>query len=163
MLHDKLVKVLSQEGKDADGTMEAASEPQRAEDAPREVPGMVELTHCYTSGVYAAEYIRKAHPHARKVYVVGGQGLLQEMRRVGFEADGGADEYDPASASRDELAGVPFRESSFRALQERVLKEKYDGLVVGWDLHFSFFRLVKAGAVLHQGTHFCFRAMRSMR
>jgi len=43
------------------------------------------LEECYPSGVFSASYIKQQHPEAKHVYVIGGTGLQDELRKVNIE------------------------------------------------------------------------------
>mmetsp|Transcript_17505 Transcript_17505/g.37832 ORF Transcript_17505/g.37832 Transcript_17505/m.37832 type:complete len:222 (+) Transcript_17505:3-668(+) len=76
------------------------------------------------------------HPEAKHVYVVGGQGVQDELAKVGITSSGGPAEDKEA-----------FSDEEFKALGEKVKKERFDGVVSGWDLGFSFYKLAKASLV----------------
>ncbi|CAK0788182.1 unnamed protein product [Prorocentrum cordatum] len=80
-----------------------------------------------TSGVFAARYISREHPSAQRVYVIGGQGLVDELRRVGIESSGG-----PAEDAET------FEDTRLAALAATVAAEHYDGVVVGWDTALNY-------------------------
>ena len=53
--------------------------------------GGVHAEDCVTSAFAAAAYLSATHPSVRRAYVVGGGGLLEELRLVGIEPVGEAD------------------------------------------------------------------------
>jgi len=91
---------------------------------------------CVPSCAFAADYVRRAHPGAERVYVIGGQGLVDEFARVGIAASGG-----PAEDAE------PFSETGFQAAGEAVAAERYDGVVVGWDTGLTFAKISKSALV----------------
>jgi len=98
--------------------------------------------NAYPSGAYAADFIRRAHPRAKKVYVVGGGGLKNELRRRGFETQ----------TERSDAAMEPFDAGTFSALNERTVRdEQYDGVVVGLDTRLNYGKIVRAVGVLGGG------------
>lgn len=101
------------------------------------------VDECYPSGVFAAEYIRQTHPTARSLYVVGGAGLIDELERKNFQCDGGPSEK--SDIEEDELA----------ELCDSVVKKGYDGVVVGFDMRFSFRKLAIVSSILASRTE-CF-------
>lgn len=64
----------------------------------------------------AAEYLRSEHPQVRKAFVIGSQGLVDELALGGVEAVGGA---DPAYATRVFRSEAEFLEV---------------GRLVGWEM-----------------------------
>lgn len=98
-----------------------------------------EAKECVPSGVFTAFYIKKMHPDAKKVYVVGGQGVVDELRKQGIESSGGPSE------NKQE-----FEDTKFEALAKEVASEKYDGVVVGWDTALNYYKIVKSSLVFQQ-------------
>jgi len=95
-----------------------------------------EAVECVPSGVFTADYVRKNHPSAKRVYVVGGQGVVDELSKVGVEAIGGPAEND-----------TKFCEESFKTLAETVHADRFDGVVVGWDTSLNYHKVVKSSLV----------------
>lgn len=98
-----------------------------------------EAHECVPSGVFTAAYIRSKHPTARRVYTIGGQGLVDELAKVGIESVGGPSE------DRSE-----FRDTDFEAMAESVGKEHYDGVVVGWDTALNYYKIVMSSLVFQK-------------
>lgn len=95
-----------------------------------------DAAECVPSGVFTASYVRRTHPDAKRVYVVGGQGVVDELKKVGIESSGGP-------AEDHEM----FEDTAFEALAASVGTERYDGVVVGWDTAFNYHKLVKCSLV----------------
>lgn len=71
------------------------------------------------------------------LYVIGSQGLCDELRQVGFEVSGGPSPVGvPPSMSRDDLAAYDFSEHPI------------DAVVVGHDIDFNFRKLCIANVLL---------------
>jgi len=98
-----------------------------------------EVDECVPSGVFTATYIQRTHPSAKRVYVVGGQGLVDELARVGIDSFGG-----PAED------GHRFDDEKFGALAETVAAERCDGVVVGWDLALNYHKIATASLVFQR-------------
>lgn len=92
-----------------------------------------EPNECVPSCVFTADYIKRTHPNAEKVYVIGGQGVVDELAKVGIASCGGPAEND-----------VRFDEGNFAALAEEVGRQRCDGVVVGWDTGFTYYKMVKS-------------------
>lgn len=69
----------------------------------------------------AAEFLRSEHPHVHKAFVIGSQGLVDELTLVGVESVGGA---DPAYASRTFHSEADFLEA--RTVMRTVGVERRD-------------------------------------
>lgn len=98
---------------------------------------------CWPSCVFASAEIRRRHLNAKKVFVIGGSGLCEELQRKGFEV---VTNEDTASYK----SGVS--EANFADLMEREVRgQNFEGIVVGWDLGFDFRKLCMAVGVLGEG------------
>lgn len=104
-----------------------------------------ESQECVPSCVFTANCIRHTHPEATRVYVIGGQGVIDELAKVGIAASGG-----PADD------GVSFSEDEFVGLAQEIQSERYDGVVVGWDTGLTYRKIAKAAMVFqcHPGAFF---------
>eukprot|EP00747_Dinoflagellata_sp_TGD_P191707 gnl/TRDRNA2_/TRDRNA2_55454_c0_seq1.p1 gnl/TRDRNA2_/TRDRNA2_55454_c0~~gnl/TRDRNA2_/TRDRNA2_55454_c0_seq1.p1 ORF type:complete len:332 (-),score=65.83 gnl/TRDRNA2_/TRDRNA2_55454_c0_seq1:30-1025(-) len=98
-----------------------------------------EAAECVPSGVFTAHYVRRMHPAAERVYVIGGQGLIDELAKVGIASSGGP--------SEDKAV---FTEDAFCALAEEVGAKRYDGVVVGWDTSINYHKIAKSSLVFQQ-------------
>lgn len=103
-----------------------------------------EARECIPSGVFTAAYIKRTHPDAKRVYVVGGQGVIDELAKVGIEGVGG-----PSDDKKE------FIDTELAAMAENVGSEKFDGVVVGWDTALNYYKITKA-AVIFQKHPKCF-------
>ena len=104
-----------------------------------------EAEECVPSCVFAATYVKRAHPEARRVYVIGGQGVVDELAKEGIASEGG-----PADDA------LPFRESDFAAQADAIGRAGFDGVVVGWDTGLTYSKIVKSSLVFqrHPGCFF---------
>eukprot|EP00929_Paragymnodinium_shiwhaense_P091772 TRINITY_DN51673_c0_g2_i1.p1 TRINITY_DN51673_c0_g2~~TRINITY_DN51673_c0_g2_i1.p1 ORF type:complete len:324 (+),score=50.62 TRINITY_DN51673_c0_g2_i1:69-1040(+) len=104
-----------------------------------------EEAECVPSGVFTANYVKRTHPDARRVYVIGGQGLCDELHKVGIDTDGGP--VEDATA---------FTETQFEALATSVASEHFDGVVVGFDTGLNYHKIAKSSLVFqkHPGAFF---------
>lgn len=110
--------------------------------------------HIITSAYATAHYLERLEPRSRDVYVVGAEGLRNEIRAVGIAVrdraatpglrpppeaalDGGAD----AGAMRRHLVGLDLPEAA-------------DTVVVGLDLHLTYATLAEAQRSLLAGARF---------
>mmetsp|Transcript_47834 Transcript_47834/g.123115 ORF Transcript_47834/g.123115 Transcript_47834/m.123115 type:complete len:223 (+) Transcript_47834:1-669(+) len=85
------------------------------------------------------------HPTAERVYVVGGQGVVDELAKVGISSSGGPEEDTKK-----------FDEADFTSLAEELGRERYDGVVVGWDTGLTYYKITKSSLVFqrHPGAFF---------
>ena len=112
-LKDKLHKILELEGVLNDEMMVSAS---------------------YSVAMYLKQEI--IHKQGRgRLYVIGSEGLCEELRSSGFTVLGGPS-TDKASMSREELAEYPFEE------------HPVDAVVVGHDTEFTFRKMCIANVLL---------------
>lgn len=88
------------------------------------------------SAYAAAEYCRTTLETGR-LYVIGSQGLCEELIDAGFDVQGGPS-TEPASMNRDDLAAYPFDEHPI------------DAVVVGHDVEFTFRKLSIANVLLQK-------------
>ena len=94
----------------------------------------VKAEDCVTSASAAAAYLARQHPHVKHAYVVGGDGLLDELRLVGIEPVGMADK-----------GGLEA------LIASGGLKDKVDAVVVGMDLEgLCYAKLAKAAAYVRE-------------
>lgn len=86
----------------------------------------------------AAHYCRQqfGHKGAGRLYVIGSEGLREELRRAGLQALGG--DESKASMTRDELANYDFTD------------KPVDAVVVGHDTDFGFRQLCIANVLLQR-------------
>jgi phosphoglycolate/pyridoxal phosphate phosphatase family enzyme len=92
----------------------------------------IEVSDCFPSGVATAHLLRTRA--CKRVYVIGEEGLMQELRKLGIEAIGGPD--DSSKMMNDKLF-IEMGES------ENTLVG-IDSVVVGYDQKFNYFKLACA-------------------
>jgi phosphoglycolate phosphatase len=88
---------------------------------------------CFPSSVCVAEYISSELLHVKRVYVIGGKGLLSELQKKGLETIGGPDE--------DEEVMTDHR---FVQIGESLGDALVDAVVVGYDTRFNYYKLAYA-------------------
>jgi len=98
-----------------------------------------ESSECVPSGVFTAAYVKRTHPEAKHVYVVGGQGVIDELAKQGISATGGPS--DDAAV---------FEDTEFVALADQVAATHYDGVVVGCDTAFNYYKLAKSALIFQK-------------
>lgn len=98
-----------------------------------------EAKECVPSGVFTASFVRRMHPDAKRVYVVGGQGVVDELQKLNIDSSGGPSEDN-----------VVFTDTGFEQLAEQVGSERYDGVVVGWDTALNYHKIVKSSLVFQR-------------
>jgi len=118
----------------------AASRSQYVAKLARLGAGPVGVGQIVTSGSVTAHYLAQTHPDIKKVYVIGGQGLIDELTLQGIECLGGPADTGKAITEAD-VARIP-RDPSVQAV------------VVGYDLGWSFYKLAHASVYLQQGALF---------
>ena len=65
--------------------------------------------------------------------------MNNELREKGFEVQGGPEEADH------------LEENDFSKTMDETVAKSFDGVVVGWDLRFSFRKIAKASTILNAG------------
>jgi phosphoglycolate/pyridoxal phosphate phosphatase family enzyme len=98
---------------------------------------VVGVNDCFPSSVAAAKYLKDNFPHVNRMYVVGTNGLVEELSESGFECIGG-------SKDNDEF----FTEADFLKLAEDDLF--VDAVVVGYDTCFSYYKIAKSSLCLQK-------------
>mmetsp|Transcript_40672 Transcript_40672/g.73491 ORF Transcript_40672/g.73491 Transcript_40672/m.73491 type:complete len:208 (+) Transcript_40672:64-687(+) len=96
------------------------------------------VNECMPSGAFTAQYIKQKHPDTRRVYVIGGEGLAAEFHRVGIETDGLEDSQKK------------FEEAEYSAMGEAISSVQFDGVVVGFDTAFNYYKLAKAALIFQR-------------
>lgn len=104
-----------------------------------------EASECIPSGVFTADYVKRTHPDAQHVYVIGGQGVVDELTKLGISSSGGPCDNQ-----------AQFKEDDFKAMAAKVSAERYDGVVVGWDTDLTYYKVAKSSLIfqLHPGSFF---------
>jgi 4-nitrophenyl phosphatase len=112
-----------------------------------------DLEHVITSAYATAHYLERLDPKPTDVFVVGANGLRDEIRAVGIgvrraEDRPGAD--PPPEAAADGVDPAAMREY----LTHVLLPPLPDTVVVGLDLHLTYARLAEAQRALLGGARF---------
>lgn len=96
----------------------------------------IKLEDCWSAAHYAAIRIRTDYPSAKTVYVLGSTGLVDELEQNGFKCIGGP--------SNDHIPCTP---ESLMAAVPGIQNASIDGFVMGFDAHFSNYKVAMAGIV----------------
>jgi glycerol-1-phosphatase len=112
-----------------------------------------DLEHVVTSAYATAHYLERLDPKPKDVFVVGADGMRNEIRAVGIgvraaEALPGA--HPPPDAAADGVRPSAMREY----LSHLDLPPLPDTVVVGLDLHLTYARLAEAQRALLGGARF---------
>jgi len=109
--------------------------------------------HVITSAYATAHYLERLAPRPKDVFVVGADGLREEIRAVGIavrDADSLPGAHPPARASADGVDPGAMREY----LSDLDLPPPADTVVVGLDLHFTYAKLAEAQRSILAGARF---------
>jgi phosphoglycolate/pyridoxal phosphate phosphatase family enzyme len=109
--------------------------------------------HVVTSAYATAHYLERLDPKPRDVFVVGANGLRDEIRAVGIGVRRAEDlpgAHPPAAAAADGVSPSAMREY----LTHLELPAAPDTVVVGLDLHLTYVRLAEAQRALLAGARF---------
>ena len=109
--------------------------------------------HVVTSAYATAHYLERLEPKPKDVFVVGANGLRNEIRAVGIGVRDAADlpgADPPPDAAADGVAPGPMREY----LTHLDLPPLPDTVVVGLDLHLTYARLAEAQRAILGGARF---------
>jgi 4-nitrophenyl phosphatase len=107
----------------------------------------VSLEELVPSSWAAAEYLNARHPEVKKAFVIGSQGLVDELALVGIESVCGA---DPSYATK-----IFASESEFLAAEA---DPEVGAVVCGWDLTFNYAKLCLASLHLQKNSDVVFVA-----
>ena len=94
--------------------------------------------HVTTSGSAAANLIREKLPSVKRVYVVGEQGLLDELKAVGLKVEGGPEENDATAQNSQEFLNLE-------------INSDVGAVVCALDRRFNYAKLAKASLHLQRG------------
>ena len=109
--------------------------------------------HVITSAYATAHYLERLDPKPKDVFVVGADGLRNEIRAVGIgvrAADALPGAHPPPEAAADGVRPGAMREY----LSHLELPPLPDTVVVGLDLHLTYARLAEAQRALAGGARF---------
>jgi phosphoglycolate/pyridoxal phosphate phosphatase family enzyme len=109
--------------------------------------------HVVTSAYATAHYLERLEPKPADVFVVGANGLRDEIRAVGIGVRRAEDlpgAHPPPEAAADGVAPAAMREY----LTHLELPPPPDTVVVGLDLHLTYARLAEAQRALLAGARF---------
>ena len=112
-----------------------------------------DLDHVVTSAYATAHYLERLDLTPADVFVVGANGLRDEIRAVGIGARTAEDlpgAYPPPDAAADGVSPAAMREY----LTHLRLPPPPDTVVVGLDLHLTYARLAEAQRALLAGARF---------
>lgn len=112
-----------------------------------------DLEHVVTSAYATAHYLDRLDPRPRDVFVVGANGLRDEIRAVGIPVRDPAalpGREPPPSAAADGVDPGAMR----RHLVSLELPAPADTVVVGLDLHLTYAKLAEAQRCLLSGARF---------
>lgn len=109
--------------------------------------------HVITSAYATAHYLERLEPRPHDVFVVGADGLRNEIRAVGIGVRSASElpgTQPPPAAAADGVQPGAMREY----LTHLALPPIPDTVVVGLDLHFTYARLAEAQRAIHGGARF---------
>ena len=112
-----------------------------------------DLEHVVTSAYATAHYLERLDPNPKDVFVVGANGLRDEIRAVGITVRSAEDQpgaHPPPEAAADGVSPGAMREY----LTHLDLPPLPDTVVVGLDLHLTYARLAEAQRALLGGARF---------
>lgn len=112
-----------------------------------------DLEHVITSAYATAHYLERLDPKPKGVFVVGANGLRDEIRAVGIGVRRAKDQpgaHPPREAAADGVSPAAMREY----LTHLELPPLPDTVVVGLDLHLTYARLAEAQRALLGGARF---------
>src|SRR5438128_1733438 len=112
-----------------------------------------DLEHVVTSAYATAHYLERLDPKPADVFVVGADGLRDEIRAVGIGVRSAEDlpgAHPPPDAAADGVSPAAMREY----LTHLTLPPPPDTVVVGLDLHLTYARLAEAQRALLAGARF---------
>jgi len=112
-----------------------------------------DLEHVVTSAYATAHYLERLDPKPADVFVVGADGLRDEIRAVGIRVRSAEDlpgAHPPPDAAADGVSPAAMREY----LTHLTLPPPPDTVVVGLDLHLTYARLAEAQRALLAGARF---------
>ena len=112
-----------------------------------------DLEHVVTSAYATAHYLERLDPRPTDVFVVGANGLRDEIRAVGIGVRRAEDlpgAHPPPEAAADGVSPAAMREH----LTHLALPALPDTVVVGLDLHLTYARLAEAQRALLGGARF---------
>ena len=112
-----------------------------------------DLEHVITSAYATAHYLERLDPIPKDVFVVGANGLRDEIRAVGIGVRRAEDlpgAHPPPEATADGVSPAAMREY----LTHLDLPPLPDTVVVGLDLHLTYARLAEAQRALLGGARF---------
>jgi 4-nitrophenyl phosphatase len=112
-----------------------------------------DLEHVVTSAYATALYLERCEPRPKDVFVVGADGLREEIRAVGIRVRDAASlpgRTPPSAAAADGVDPGAMR----RYLTSLELPAPADTVVVGLDLHLTYAKLAEAQRAILAGARF---------
>ncbi|HKY52474.1 MAG TPA: HAD-IIA family hydrolase [Candidatus Limnocylindria bacterium] len=112
-----------------------------------------DVDHVVTSGYATAHYLERLDPRPNDVYVLGANGLREEIRRTGIgvrDSSAAPGIEPPDDAAADGVDPAAMR----RYLTSLELPPPADTVVVGLDLHLTYAKLAEAQRCVLAGARF---------
>jgi phosphoglycolate/pyridoxal phosphate phosphatase family enzyme len=100
----------------------------------------VDENFAYGSSYIVAKYISDNYPHIKHIYLIGKEGLENELAQHGFMVYGGPN---------DKLIKTIHNFSNDKA-DEIEVNENIQACVIGYDDHFNYFKICYASEVIHK-------------
>jgi len=100
-----------------------------------------DIENIYPMSSVGPQYIKAAHPHVKKIYGVGMDGLFEEIKNAGFEAVGGNHESTKTLST----------EEDFRLMK---VDQGIDAVLLGFDMGFNYYKMAYASLCIQNGAHF---------
>ena len=112
-----------------------------------------DVEHVVTSAYATAHYLERLAPKPKDVFVIGANGLREEIRAVGVsvrDAESLPGAHPPSDAAADGVSPGAMR----RYLTSLTLPPPADTVVIGLDLHFTYAKLAEAQRAILAGARF---------
>jgi phosphoglycolate phosphatase len=98
----------------------------------------ISVNDCFPSGYCTAEFLRTS-TNAKRVYVIGESGLVEELRQAGLEVIGGPDDNEKC-----------MTDALFIKYGDSFEFSGVDAVVVGYDQHINYYKLASASLCFQQ-------------
>jgi len=98
----------------------------------------IEFEVIYTASYLVSKYISDSYPDLKNLFVIGGQGLVNELEQKGIEVFGGP-----------ENKKIKYIENfSNGNIDQLLIDENIHGCICGYDESFNYFKMVYASQVI---------------